>query len=124
MNNLALSESTPIDSIVYTLEGYDPEGEQVTFGLIGSDNFDVNPRTGDVKVVKSLDREVCCILSFLFLLSKTINFKQTYKIIQWKIIIDITLYQKVKLYSPLIQAFILLTSLVSMSIIRYVVISK
>lgn len=58
MNNLALSESTPVDTIVYTLAGYDPEEGNVTFGLIGSDNFDVNPKTGEVKIVKELDREV------------------------------------------------------------------
>lgn len=59
MNNLALSEDTPVGWIVYTLEGYDPEGGEVSFGLVGSDNFAVNSRTGEVKVVKPLDREVC-----------------------------------------------------------------
>lgn len=58
MNNLALSETTPVDSIVYRLEGYDPEGGNVTFGLIGSGNFEVDPNTGDVKLIKQLDREV------------------------------------------------------------------
>lgn len=58
MNNLAISESTPLGTIVYTLEGYDPEGGNVSFGLIGSDNFMVNPRTGEVQVVAALDREV------------------------------------------------------------------
>ena len=58
MNNLALSEMTPLDSIVYRLEGYDPEGGNVTFGLIGSENFQVDAVTGDVKLVKELDREV------------------------------------------------------------------
>lgn len=63
MNNLALSEATPVGFPVYTLEGYDPEGGEITFGLVGSDNFMVNPKTGEVKVVKALDREVgnrCC----------------------------------------------------------------
>lgn len=59
MNNLALSEATPVGWIVYKLEGYDPEGGEITFGLVGSDNFMVNPKTGEVKVVKPLDREVC-----------------------------------------------------------------
>lgn len=58
MNNLALPETTPLDSIVYKLEGYDPENGTVTFGLIGSDNFQVDAITGDVKLVKPLDREV------------------------------------------------------------------
>lgn len=63
MNNLALSEATPVGAPVYTLEGYDPEGGEITFGLVGSDNFMVNPKTGEVTVVKALDREVgnrCC----------------------------------------------------------------
>lgn len=59
MNNLALSEATPVGWVVYTLEGYDPEGGEVTFGLIGSENFAVDPKTGEVKVIKALDREVC-----------------------------------------------------------------
>lgn len=58
MNNLALSESIPAGSVVYRLEGYDPEGGNVSFGLLGSDNFMVDPISGDVKVIKPLDREV------------------------------------------------------------------
>lgn len=58
MNNLALSESTALNSIVYKLEGFDPEGGNVTFGIVGSENFDVNPTSGEVKLIKELDREV------------------------------------------------------------------
>lgn len=58
MNNLALSETTPLNSIVYRLEGFDPENRSVTFGLIGSENFEVDAVTGDVKLIKQLDREV------------------------------------------------------------------
>lgn len=58
MNNLALSENTPVASVVYTLEGYDPEGGAVRFGLLGTDNFAVQPVTGAVTVIKALDREV------------------------------------------------------------------
>lgn len=58
MNNLALSEATPVGSIVYKLEGYDPEGSAVMYGLIGTNNFMVDPKTGDVEIVKALDREV------------------------------------------------------------------
>jgi hypothetical protein len=61
MSNLALSETTPVGSIVYQLEGYDPEGGNVTFGAIGSDNFQVDVITGEVKLVKALDREVSCV---------------------------------------------------------------
>lgn len=59
MNNLALSEATPVGTIVYKLQGYDPEGSDVMYGLIGTNNFMVDPKTGDVEVVKPLDREVC-----------------------------------------------------------------
>ncbi|KAG4077206.1 hypothetical protein HA402_016193 [Bradysia odoriphaga] len=65
MNNLALSEATPVGSIVYKLEGFDPEGSEVMYGLIGTSNFMVNPKTGDVEVVKALDRELHDTLSFL-----------------------------------------------------------
>lgn len=58
MNNLALSETTPVGTVVYTLEGYDPEGGAVRFGLLGTDNFAVQPITGAVTVIKALDREV------------------------------------------------------------------
>lgn len=58
MNNLALSENTPVGSVVYTLEGYDPESSAVRFGLLGTDNFAVEPITGAVTVIKALDREV------------------------------------------------------------------
>lgn len=58
MNNEAFSESTPVGTIVYKLEGYDPEGGNVTFGLIGSGNFMVDPVTGEVRIVEPLDREV------------------------------------------------------------------
>lgn len=58
MDNLALSEAIPVGETVYTLEGYDPEGSEVTFGLVGTDNFKVNPMTGEVSVAKKLDREV------------------------------------------------------------------
>lgn len=57
-STLALSETTPLNTIVYKLEGYDPEGGDVTFGLIGSENFQVDAISGDVKLVKILDREV------------------------------------------------------------------
>uniref|UniRef100_A0A182THX5 Cadherin domain-containing protein n=1 Tax=Anopheles melas TaxID=34690 RepID=A0A182THX5_9DIPT len=58
MNNLALSEQTPVGAVVYKLEGYDPEGGNVSFGLIGSDNFIADPISGDVQVIKELDREL------------------------------------------------------------------
>ncbi|GAB0095360.1 Cadherin-87A [Sergentomyia squamirostris] len=73
MNNLALSESTPVGTIVYQLEGYDPEGEEISFGIVGSDNFMVNPRTGEVEVVKALDREDQDTLHFLVTIKDKVN---------------------------------------------------
>lgn len=75
MNNLALSEATPVGWVVYKLEGYDPEGGEVTFGLIGSDNFAVDSKTGEVKVIKALDREVsaCVLCSFYTMDTKKFN---------------------------------------------------
>lgn len=58
MNNEAFQESTPVGTVVYKLEGYDPEGGNVTFGLIDSGNFMVDPLTGQVSIIKALDREV------------------------------------------------------------------
>lgn len=62
MNNVVLSEAVEVGSIVYTLEGYDPEKSEITFGLVGTDNFAVDPKTGAVKVIKALDREVNMVL--------------------------------------------------------------
>lgn len=59
MNNFVLSEHTKVGTIVYKLEGYDPEGGEIVYGLIGSDNFSVNSTTGEVTLIKPLDREVC-----------------------------------------------------------------
>lgn len=68
MNNVVLSEAVEVGSIVYTLEGYDPEKSEITFGLVGTDNFEVDPKTGAVKVIKALDREVNMVLSiFIFI---------------------------------------------------------
>lgn len=58
MNNLALSERTPVGEVVFTLEGTDPEGSPVHFGLHGTDLLEVNRDTGKVTVVKPLDYEV------------------------------------------------------------------
>lgn len=66
MNNLALSESTPVGEIVYRLEGTDPEDSPVHYGIIGTDRFEVDRDTGDVVVAKPLDREVSTFVIFYF----------------------------------------------------------
>lgn len=58
MNNHILKEDTPVGSIVYTLKGYDPENSSVVYGILGTDVLTVDPHSGEVKLVKPLDREV------------------------------------------------------------------
>ncbi|CAB3226941.1 unnamed protein product [Arctia plantaginis] len=65
MNNLALSESTPVGTVVYRLQGVDPEGLPITYSLAGTDKFIVNPETGDVTLNRPLDREVEDTIKFL-----------------------------------------------------------
>ncbi|KAK9891761.1 hypothetical protein WA026_016559 [Henosepilachna vigintioctopunctata] len=57
MNNLAISEKTPIGSVIYSLEGSDPENGTLKFQLNGTDSLHVDPTSGDVTVVKPLDYE-------------------------------------------------------------------
>ena len=49
-------ENTPVNSVVYTLEGADPEGKRV-FYTISGDNFSVDRETGKIRLRESLDRE-------------------------------------------------------------------
>ncbi|XP_061400398.1 cadherin-87A [Musca vetustissima] len=64
-NNIVLSESTPVGTVVYKLEGSDPEGSNITFGSIGSEHFEVDPLSGNITLIKPLDREEKDSLSFL-----------------------------------------------------------
>ena len=54
--NFEISESTAINSVVYTLEGADPEGKKV-FYTISGDNFSVDRDSGKIRLRESLDRE-------------------------------------------------------------------
>ncbi|XP_064369841.1 cadherin-related family member 1 isoform X2 [Dromaius novaehollandiae] len=58
---LSLSEDTPVGTHVYTLNGTDPEGDPVTYGLTyeaGSRRyFSVDKRFGNVTLIEELDRE-------------------------------------------------------------------
>ncbi|CAG0885743.1 unnamed protein product [Cyprideis torosa] len=56
MEKFSLREDTPVGSIVYTLEGSDPEGEELHYS-ISSDYFSVDRRSGVVTLVEPLDRE-------------------------------------------------------------------
>ncbi|CAH2040130.1 unnamed protein product, partial [Iphiclides podalirius] len=64
-DNLALSESTPVGRVVYTLQGTDPEGFPIKYGLVGTDKFSVNPETGDITLIQPLDREREDTIKFL-----------------------------------------------------------
>ena len=57
MNQHTIVENTPVGTVIYTLKGEDPEDSAVRFGLQGTDKFSVDPVTGDVTVVKDIDRE-------------------------------------------------------------------
>ncbi|XP_063930740.1 cadherin-87A isoform X2 [Zophobas morio] len=57
MNNLAISERTPVGREIYILKGSDPENGPVHFALEGTDVLQVNRNTGAVTVVKPLDYE-------------------------------------------------------------------
>ncbi|CAH0559618.1 unnamed protein product [Brassicogethes aeneus] len=57
MHNLAISEKTPVGSVIYRLEGSDPENSPVHFDLKGTDVLKVDPDSGEVTVVKPLDYE-------------------------------------------------------------------
>ncbi|XP_056152715.1 cadherin-related family member 1 [Lampris incognitus] len=57
----SISEDTPVGTHVYTLNGTDPEGDPVRYGLSfekGSrECFKVDPKSGNVTLVQALDRE-------------------------------------------------------------------
>jgi len=65
LNNIVLYENVPVGTMVFRLEGYDPEGSNVTFSSIGSDHFSVDPLSGNITLVKPLDREETDSLTFL-----------------------------------------------------------
>ncbi|XP_055032107.2 cadherin-related family member 1a [Misgurnus anguillicaudatus] len=63
--NMALftvAEDTSVGTHLYTLNGSDPEGEPVTYGMTFDkgykEYFNVEPKSGHVTLIESLDREV------------------------------------------------------------------
>ncbi|XP_061704355.1 cadherin-87A isoform X2 [Cydia pomonella] len=77
MNNLPLSESTPVGSVVYTLQGTNPSGGPVKYSLVGTDKFSVDPVSGEVTLVQPLDREKNDTLKFLVSIKNEHNEGQT-----------------------------------------------
>ncbi|XP_062126234.1 cadherin-87A [Drosophila sulfurigaster albostrigata] len=65
LNNIVLYENVPVGTVVFRLEGYDPEGSNVTFSSIGSDHFSVDAVSGNITLIKPLDREETDSLTFL-----------------------------------------------------------
>ncbi|XP_051936120.1 cadherin-related family member 1 isoform X1 [Hippocampus zosterae] len=57
----SLSEDTPVGTQIYCLNGTDPEGQEVSYGLSfdpgSKEYFRVNPKTGNITLVQKLDRE-------------------------------------------------------------------
>ncbi|KAE8740358.1 hypothetical protein FOCC_FOCC014138, partial [Frankliniella occidentalis] len=64
MQGLVLFEDAAVGDVVYTLKGEDPEGSPLRYGLVGTDRFEVDRITGQVRVVRPLDREINDTLRF------------------------------------------------------------
>lgn len=73
MDNLVLSESTPVGTIVYQLRGSDPEGSPIHYGIVGTDRLQVDSDTGQVKLIQPLDREVNDTLRFFVTLEDEVG---------------------------------------------------
>uniref|UniRef100_A0A672J406 Photoreceptor cadherin n=1 Tax=Salarias fasciatus TaxID=181472 RepID=A0A672J406_SALFA len=58
----SISEDTPVGTQIYVLNGTDPEGDPVRYGLTyekgTKEYFNVDPKTGNVTLIQELDREV------------------------------------------------------------------
>lgn len=82
MDQLVLPESAAVGSTVYRLEGADPEGSPLRFGLAGTDRFEVDPATGDVRVARPLDREQNDTLRFFVTLEDQVEGGATNNVVQ------------------------------------------
>jgi hypothetical protein len=58
INNLAISEGTPVGKVLFTVNATDPEGSPVHYGIVGTDRLGADKDKGEVRVVQPLDREV------------------------------------------------------------------
>uniref|UniRef100_A0A3Q1GPD6 Photoreceptor cadherin n=1 Tax=Acanthochromis polyacanthus TaxID=80966 RepID=A0A3Q1GPD6_9TELE len=58
----SISEDTPIGTLIYVLNGTDPEGDPIRYGLTfekgSKEYFRVEPKSGNVTLIQELDREV------------------------------------------------------------------
>uniref|UniRef100_A0A3Q1GVI2 Photoreceptor cadherin n=1 Tax=Acanthochromis polyacanthus TaxID=80966 RepID=A0A3Q1GVI2_9TELE len=57
----SISEDTPIGTLIYVLNGTDPEGDPIRYGLTfekgSKEYFRVEPKSGNVTLIQELDRE-------------------------------------------------------------------
>lgn len=58
LHNTVIPEDTPVGSVIGNLVGKAAEGTVLRYGIEGTDLFSVDPHSGEVKLVKPLDREV------------------------------------------------------------------
>lgn len=58
LNNGVQPENTAVGTIIGTLAASDPEGSPLRYGIEGTDLLSVDADSGDVKLIKPLDREV------------------------------------------------------------------
>ena len=72
--NFEITEDTAVGSVVYTLQGIDPEGANVLYTISG-DHFSVNRNTGVITLIAPLDREVKDLLDVVVTIQDE-NFEQ------------------------------------------------
>lgn len=65
LNNHILIENTPVGTPIYTLRAVDPEKSELKFGIMGTDKLSVDEKTGVVRVMKPIDREVRTVIRII-----------------------------------------------------------
>ncbi|XP_071455526.1 cadherin-87A [Hetaerina americana] len=73
LSNFVVEEGKKLGSIVYTVKASDPEGSPITFGLKGTNDFSIDPSTGDIRVARPLDREASDSLRFFVTVSDDVG---------------------------------------------------
>ncbi|GAB6022570.1 hypothetical protein CHUAL_006673 [Chamberlinius hualienensis] len=65
MNLALIKEDTAVGTAIYQLHGEDPEGQQLKYGLKGSDSLAVNDTTGVVYLVRKINYEMTPTLNVI-----------------------------------------------------------
>ena len=71
INNLAVSEGTPVGKVLFTVNATDPAGSPVHYGILDTDRLGVDKDTVEVRVIQPLDREVSSSNLMLYIFRKT-----------------------------------------------------